>query len=241
MAFNSMPAILENDNVDQINQFIDLSTRIARFGKSIGISIVPFRDPQLPYFSRLASAQKKSILTDLQNFGDICELTVQSGASLRDNGQLIWNCLRKFNLRPTSDLFQFIPDGNVVEIHSTENKQIFCSFSFYHCCSYSLEELHSFPWNQLYSRDEESNEYLIGIAAAMFRGELKGVVPMTVKPHKIRELYSQQGFEIEAQMKYLAPLYGDTSGQIEAHILIEDRHIANKYPSTAKVIPLDFA
>ena len=215
------------NGMNEASLFRQLSTEIATMAKDIGVTIVPFRDESLPHFSKLSALQRQRILNDLGTYVRICQSTVAQGYRLDDSARFLWAAIKEFNFRPTSDLFQYVPEGRVIEIHNTEFVQIFRNFEFYTCCSYSLEEIYGFPWTYLYTRNAAVEQAMIKTINGIFEGKIQTVVPMNLEPHVIKELFSPLKFEVQAQMKYIAPLFEDKTGQVAAHLLIEEGHVLN--------------
>lgn len=202
-SLNSHPDCLQQD----IDQFILLADQVARFGASIGVKIVPYRNINLPHFSPLPFEQRQRALVDLKNYVEICNETISEGKSLRDTPQLIWFALKKLGYRPTSDLFEHITDDVTVEIHDRNFFQVFRNFVFYDCCSYSLEELYSFPWNILFHRDEKTMPEVIGFAQRVLSGEFRHFMPFRGPKQVIQETQSAFKYEISCVMYGAAPLY----------------------------------
>jgi hypothetical protein len=213
---------------DELFRFRELATEVARQGEIIGVEIVPYRDANLPFFSELASEKRKSILEDLADYVAICQATKAQGYDLNDGPRLLWNALLKFGLRPTSDLFQFAHDGNVIEIHNQNFVQIFRNFRFYECCSYTLEELHCFPWTTLYRRVQAVEGQLIEAVTDIFAGKVTRTLRLDIAPHVIEETQSPFRFRIQAQVRHISPLYDENTGKVAATVVIEQGSVLNR-------------
>lgn len=202
--------------------FREVANDVARLASGCGVSVIPYRHHDLPIFGRLAIHKKLQIINDLTTYRDICQATLDETGTALDMPRLVWYALRKSGLRPSSDLFKYIPAGNTIEIHNREGVQIFRSLSFYKICSYSLEELYSSPWTELYEHDAEAYGLLVGLSKKFFEENLQEVVPLQMSPHLIRETQSELHLITEADMKYVAPLFEDGTSKVAAHLTIED-------------------
>ena len=212
---------------NEVSKFRQLASKIADLGASVGVKIVPFYNESLPHFSKQPSLQKQKIISDLETYRRICQNTISNGFKLNNSPQFLWSAIREFGLRPTSDLFNYISEGGIIEVHNTQFIQIFRNFEFYGCCSYSLEEMYCRPWNELYGRLPDVEAYMFKIIWDIFKGRVQTVVPMELGPHLITETQSPLQYEIKAHMKYIAPLFDEKTGQVAAHILIEDGEVQN--------------
>lgn len=219
--------------------FRRLADEVARLGASIGVEIRPYDDEKLPIFSALPMSQQTTIVMDLQNYVNICQQTVAEGSALTDSARILWNALKVFKVRPTSDLFEYLQQGNTIEIHNREFVQIFRNFNFYRVCSYSLEELYCIPWTRLYTRSIEVQQYLVGIAVEMFETNRRTILQMNVDAHTIYEISSIKKLQVEAKMKYLAPLFAEGTKNVIAHVLIEDTRVLDRTDAKyTEIMPL---
>lgn len=141
--------------------------------------------------------------------------------------QLSWHALKRFSLRPPSDLFSYIADEDLVEIYTLDNLQIFRSMSFFDLCSYSLEDLYCRPWYSLFYRDEGITQQIGAEAVRAFSGQETGVFVPNVADHMLKELDSPFKHEVEIQYKVMAPLY-NSSGKIAAGLVVEKAKVVNR-------------
>lgn len=211
-------------NVDMLMNLVDefriLSERVSELGQSIGIKVVPYRDPRLPLFSELSLDQRRYAVDNLRVYLEICQATQDAGDSLEDSISITWSAIKYFGLRPSSDLFSYISKDNVIEFHDRNHLQIFRNFNFYHCCSYSLEELYAVPFTTLYARDTSVSLQLLDVIEKIFNGEILQTVATGLPPHIISEVHSPFKYEIQAEVPYLSPLFDDTKRAV-AHVAIE--------------------
>jgi len=214
-------------NNEFISLFMTLSNRIAELGRERGIRIVPFRDPALPFFSQKRLEDQRKILGDLSNYLGICEAAVQEGGQLHDPVAISWAAIKELGFRPPSDLFTYVRKDSVIEIHDPVGIQIFRNFRFYSYCSYSLEELHCFPWNHLYSRNDKVLHDLLGWVGKVYSGEIRGTTKTDLPPHVIEENYSPFNYKIQAEVAYIAPLYDETRRPV-ATVVIEKGSLVGK-------------
>ncbi|MNJ94622.1 hypothetical protein D3C87_123240 [compost metagenome] len=195
---------------EQTNQNIDdfkaLAEKLCRMLESEGVLCKPYREG-LPYFTKLTEYQQKEAIRNLGFYVDLCREQMLDGYKLSDNLSFTWRAFRKLNLIPRSDLFQMVSDEDVLEIYSSDSRQLYRNLRFYEHCSYSLEELYSLEWWSLFHRDEHITASLMESAAMVLNGECEGHVYPTVGTHVVRELCSEEKLANIYEPRLLSPLF----------------------------------
>jgi hypothetical protein len=196
-----------------------------------GSRLIPFSAPSMPFFNKLNQADKLKVLSGLRTFNEICEQILSEGKSLANAKAMTWYALRKFNLHFPSDLFDFIKDENVVEIYDRDNIQIFRNFRFFDVTSYSLEDLLCRPWVDLFARiNMEHTMSIINTCNKFYTKELTSVTPLGyVGTHKIVETNSPFGFNVDATVDFVAPIY-DKTKYPAGFIAIETAQLTSNIP-----------
>ena len=214
-------AVENSSSVDLKCQFREFADEISALGAKAGVRITPYREESVPHFARQSEDKQLNIVNELATYVRICHATLSAGGKLDDSTVFTWNALKEFKLRPPSDLFNYIAEDNVIEIHTKEGIQIFRNFRFYECCSYSLEELACFPWNVLYRRNESAFMALMGAVQRMMSGAVRETIPLEgLGRHLIEEAHSPYKYKIDAEMNYGAPLFDEDNVPV-ATIVIE--------------------
>lgn len=203
------------------NKFRELALEYQEYAARADIQLRPFRSEDLPLFTKLSDEAKAKVVRALGTCVKICRDTVAAGNQVGDSPALIWGALKELGLRPPSDLFGYITQNAVVEVHSSEGIQVFRNFNFYRYCSYSIEELYCGSWSYLYDRDETAATSIMDFVKGVFSGELRTTVPLSVPPHHVRERYSEGQHEVILQMQWGAPLFHDGTSAPAATIIIE--------------------
>lgn len=163
-------------------------------------------EPSLPFFSKLTSEHQARVNRDLGFYLEVCKEQIEEEGTLKDSPSFLWRALRHLNFVPRSDLFPHFRDDSVIEIYSAQNIQLFRNINFFKFCSYSLEELHSREWWDLYHRESEMTHTLYGIANMILDGKVEGHVLQPVPPHTLLELESAERFEMDIDMYLVSPL-----------------------------------
>lgn len=160
----------------------------------------------LPYFSKLTEEKKRTANYHLEFYVELCKEQMSEGYSLKDGPTFVWRALRKLNLIPRSDLFQYFNEDSVIEIYSNENVQLFRNLNFFRFCSYTLEELHSREWWLLFDRDASITDGLVGYATKIFTDEIKENFVPQIPLHIVRELESADKLVTEIEFTVMGPL-----------------------------------
>lgn len=203
-------------------KFKTLAQRLSVMLAGEGVLVRTY-DKGLPYFSKLSEKQKQTINYHLEFYVELCREHMSEGYSLKDGPTFVWRALRKLNLIPRSDLFQFFNENSVIEIYSNENVQLFRNLNFFRVCSYTLEELHSREWWLLFHRDNSITDSLMGYAGKIFNQEISENFVPDIPTHIVRELASADMLVTEINFPVMGPLYHNK--RAVALIIAEDAKI----------------
>jgi hypothetical protein len=215
-------------------KFLSLCVEISQMAKSIGVEVLPFVERSLPRFSSLTPEAQKLAFRNLSTYHGICSSTIQAGNSVQESKSLIWFAIKAFGFRPTSDLFNFVTDDHVIEIHDQTGVQIFRNFQFYKFCSYSIEELYCVSWPDLFSHEGEFTQQILEKGMLLLSGNVNSTIPFNVTDHKIQETNSICKFQIRANVEFGSPLFNFETGRPEATIVLEKGDLLN--PENRKLL-----
>lgn len=112
-----------------------------------------------------------------------------------------------FGSEPDGMEMEKIDQDDLAEIYNRDNQQIFRSINFFKYCSYTLEELITIPWYNLYSRNRFIHERLVEIATNTFANNLKKSVDLHFEPYELRELYSTLKSSCVMLQKMIIPIF----------------------------------
>lgn len=227
-------------STENSNLFRQISMKIADLGASVDIKITPFHNPKLPHFTKLPLPQQKNVIASLRTYLNIYESVLAEGASILSSSRVVWNALLQLGYRPTSDLFSYIRDEHLIEIHDSSLIQIFRNIGFFNYCTYSLEDLYCNNLTDLYTRDEKLEKDLIGIVGKIYSGQVDRVIDPHLQPHVIQEKASMNKFAVFCHIQNMAPLYSNSEGNKApvATITIEIAETFKVAERTAEVIQL---
>lgn len=162
-------------------------------------STVPSRFPELEKTKQI------DILDAIEGTLSIYASAIRSGVSVKDHRQMAWWALQKLGYRPLSDAFAHIEDRNVVEIYDEDHKQIFRTLNFFPCLSYSLDEINTYEWWELYERADSVTQTMHKtVAQLMSRPPASILKPFPT--HWVEERFSERKNWAKIESKILTPI-----------------------------------
>ncbi|MBO9666081.1 MAG: hypothetical protein J7501_04650 [Bdellovibrio sp.] len=217
----SLKAKLINDNSDQgtlSEEFMSIALSISDMLKEEGKNVRPFL-PGLPHFSKLSNQQKVHVIQQVRFYQELCQEHRAEGMKINDNLSFVWRAFCRLGLAPCRDFFTHLTQEDIVEIYSKDQLQLFRNFKFFDHCSYTLEELHTIEWWNLFERTEENTKIILGEAIKALSGEIHESFVPNVPIHSLREANSAEHFTMEIELRRMAPVYRNR--QIEGVIVLE--------------------
>lgn len=199
-----------------IDTYIDLCGRCADVLKKLGINTKAFKgDPS----ARIkAHKNPHRVVESLRNYVLVLEEGQRAGDDLWDCKKLVWRMVSKMGYTPSSDIFGLIEQGDVIEIYTSDNWQIFRNLPFFQYVSMSIDELATFDWAKDSVRTMKITIPALEMAARLRLGILRKTVDVRHwQQHTVRELLGE-GWTILVQLKFVSPLKGP-SGETVALVI----------------------
>lgn len=212
--------------------FKEVCEEIAHLLSEAGLSdIRPFAHPNMLHFSKMSVQAQKSCLTSATHYLNSLASIKESGWSLTDEKRSLWVALKFFGLRPTSDLLDLIEKSDAVEVYDLNGLQIWRNYRFMEVCSYTVEEIFCYPWDQRYYRDPEASA---GVLKAL-QEFLTMPNIQTVNPrfeNTLTELFSSKRYVINVRHDYLSPLHTE-GGQLSGFVVISKVEVVGSLATSA--------
>jgi len=187
--------------------------------KQHGFEVKPYHNPSLPHFSRHGESQKAAILQALRAY---CE-ALQDVCKFDDNidmSQFVWRFLLRLGITPSEDLFTTLENEKFIQIYNPDQFQIFRSLRCFERCSFTLEELTSRSWFELWDRDSLFFYALTGLAAKLIQFMKPTRLRLDFPYHTVREVGSECLFDFRYKIKTVSVL--TRHKQAQAAVLVED-------------------
>lgn len=212
---------VRNKNSDDVSHFAQLCEVICKLGQSAGVRILASHGTQFPIFSTLPQAQRQLILADLESYVSVCQGCLQMGGKLSDSKALLWSMMRHFGLKPSSDLFSYVTDDQLIEIYNMDHVQIFRNFKFFELVSYTLEDLFCRPRFELFHRPDPQITEMIGSALTATLQAPNQVHQLAIPQHEVHELDSVFMCQFSMKINYGSVLT-DSNHRSAAYLVLEE-------------------
>lgn len=205
------------DLADSINSsFRASSGRFVAASALAGVDIVAYETPDLPLFSKLPPDAKQAIVAQLEAQTELILSAEPSREDYSYNRRMAWSQIRQLGLVLCSDVFEKLEDDDIIEIWDASGKQLFRSFHGLKFFSYTLEELYSYPFFELFERESPDLEVAYGtVFSKLISGETRTTVAVDIPPHVVREKRSRRKRTALMTPKYVSPLK-NKQGQVVA-------------------------
>lgn len=203
---------------DRVAQFRELASLYAEYCREEGLRVVPFHSPDLPHFSRNSPERQEEAIRHLVIYLEVFEEMRAQKYSLRDSPKLLWRCLNRLGLTPQSDVFDKIGDGNVVEIYSTDQRQLFHNIKFWEYISFSIEQVFGTEWWVMSRRSEDVSRQIYELGVKLVTGEIAGTFMPNVPVHVVEEHGSPEANRFTVNIHHLSPV--KANGQVAGVLVI---------------------
>ena len=190
--------------VEAVNQIVDLV-------QSAGYELTGFCKERPSIFPALPAIKQEGIVNGLEAFHGMCVSAMQGGAELKgDSHSAAWWVIRRIGWRPQSDVFSHVRPGDTIEIYDVDHVQIFRSFNMFRCISYSLDQLVTHEWYQLYSRpDGKQEEIMERFQRAI--SEKRTIVVSEGESHVVSERFSPRLKSAKYSTRLVSPLFAENN------------------------------
>lgn len=186
---------------------------------SEGVTVEMIRAGCTSRFPTLPPATQIQIIENLEAHNRLLEASLtEVNRSARPPAQsLTWAALKVLGLIPPKDAFSHLEDTHIVEIYSPNFTQIFRSLNFFKFVSYSLDELMTYHFSDLYTRSGTTTEEMMAMTEHV-RSDLH---PTTyVRPFTrctLKETFGPAGICVDSDSVIGASLF-DQSGKFAGYL-----------------------
>jgi hypothetical protein len=197
--------------------------RFAELARREGANVLAFEgelDPDTvpPRFAALPPDVQAMIHQRFKVYVEVCESLAATGVSLRDDRQFLWAMIKRLGVTPSSTLFTLLDESDVIEIYDmSELVQVFRNFRFYDVCSYSLDDVLSRPWFELYRRDAAVTYQIQGTVQRCVQSGSTEPIFYDVGVHELVEVDSPSMIRSVIENRFVAGLL-DAGGAMIAGV-----------------------
>ncbi len=201
---STSPAARELSNT--FKEFCSTVLRMHELAAKLGSTFRVFSNTADIKSLKLDDSEFTSISNRLKIYKDVFQMASQQKELFNtvQEKQLLWFALRSLRLAPPAEFFNILENDHIVEVYMG-TRQVYRTFNYYSLCSYSLDELETTPWDQLFARkDATVVEKIFGdVAVALAE---RRIVHSEIPPHAVVETASALKNEFMYKLEFVAPL-----------------------------------
>ncbi len=201
-----MATVLNDHACKKLNHLFALENQLLRVGEKLGAKL---RSSPATLRTHLTHASPDLVTKIEQNMTaviDVLNHCLQNNIDPWDDREFFRLHMRSLAISFPDDFLDHVGEDELVEGYDLSRYQIFRNMRFMELTGYSLMQVLSFEWTELFDRATAITEQMIG-----YCDELLWVANKTIKfdisTHFIRELKSPDKQVLEIQFRRLAPLF----------------------------------
>ena len=202
---------LEARSADFTIQYEAALDRATALYGSCGVSVPRLAPLGESRFPNLPSADQEQILNALEDQNRLLEASLMHEPEFRSrNHSLVWGALKALGLRPPSDAFTHIQDNHLVEIYNTQFSQVFRSLNFMQFVNYSIDELMTYHWNELYERTGSTTAEMLKMVEVVRTNKAPTTYVRPFTRCVVRERFSPSPICVDSDSVIGASLFNST-------------------------------
>jgi hypothetical protein len=223
----------ESQTEDWAERFRCASSALAAIGRQANYKLIPYHNSTLPLFSKLPADSQQQIVETLEKTHSVYAQVVDESQDVRNPASVVWAAFRTLHILPPSNFFDKLSSDDVIQIYTKDGYHLFANFRFFDLCSYTIEQIYSIPWPQLWHRDESALAGLQQAVSQCLASECNETLMLLDIPHRVCELASPFKYELSYSLKGIAPIWERKPYRKIGFITIEHGQILNS-PSPAR-------
>ncbi|MEK7354903.1 MAG: hypothetical protein AAB250_00540, partial [Bdellovibrionota bacterium] len=167
------------------------------------------RDHTFSRYRALPPQQQREALENLRAYQNLLEAAILDGVPLASKDHsLAWWALKNFGWRPPSDFFANLTPSDHLEIYDQSHRQVFRPLRLFDFFSYTIEELVTHQWYELFDHEGGSMDDLVERAKALLESTDHSTMLINGEPHWVEEKFSEHRNRINMSVRLAAPLRG---------------------------------
>jgi hypothetical protein len=202
----------ESENLKQMRQALRNFESVAE--RFLGTSLANPNPQSWMKFASLSQDHQLGAIRGIESQAAFIQAAMEEGLDAFDELGMLDYAKRTFSLLGDSQYSNQIQKGDIVEIVDSDFIQIYRSYSCFSLCNYSLLELSSYPWWELYDRPSRVTEDLIAKSREIFEGRARILqFESEVAPYTIRELMTTEQEMYQVQERFAAKMLSAATGK----------------------------
>lgn len=194
-------------SAELIQKYKDLCERTALILAHFGKAVRPYDDETFPRLNLHPDPER--VVENLSLWYQVLSDASIAGDSLLDDRRLVWRMLQKLKLTPSADMMNFLEDGDIIEIYTTDNWQIFRNLRFFDCLHITIDEVSTMIWSRDSKRKTSISLEALRLVLLIKTKQLRNTFRLTSLPkHEMTCTFSGVVQVVEINLKIAAPLFG---------------------------------
>ncbi|MFZ4403938.1 MAG: hypothetical protein ACOYOK_07535 [Pseudobdellovibrionaceae bacterium] len=206
------------------SEFANFAESLSNRCLSLGYPILPFDRPTLPKFSSLPILEQEKALFNLKDFYAAIS-SVEPEDSIKSSRSL-WVLLKNRRYKYHSSILENITDEHKIEIYNLDGILSWCSLNVFGICSYTVEEMKCYSWEERYSRNSDDTQKILNAIQEALKSKDLSPCVAKVNDHLVVERFSKKLYQLQVSHDLFAPLK-DASGQINSFLVTSKVKILN--------------
>lgn len=171
--------------------------------------VKPYSEESLKHFLGLELAKQEQIISNFDEYHNFFRAAFEQNINLRDDCRLLKTFTDRLGLIFGDDVFSTIRDGDVIEVYTSSLIQIYRNLAFMNLSTYTLLDLLSYEFYELFNRSETVNKYIFEAANTLSNRDyaLTAYDMSHVPHHLVQERFSQEKLSIFVKFNRIYPLY----------------------------------
>lgn len=156
-------------------------------------------------FALLPETHKQSALKALQLQLQFVNEAIDEGVDAFNEFSMVRMAMRKLNLFSDENILEKMDSSDVVEIIDMNMIQVYRSYSCFGLYNYSIAELVTYPWYELYERPSWVTDKIMELSMPVFQGERSfRELPDLMPPYVLKETRTEERAAFLMQEKFYA-------------------------------------
>lgn len=173
----------------------------------------------------LPTEKKQLLAKQIKNILYIVSYTPEVEVPVGEHSERCYveQALKMYELDVEDDFWKKLTKDDVIEVYSTENIQLFRTFNFFKISSYSLLDLLTNEWFQLWERPSFVMDTIVEAVEELVEGRLKTTTPVKFARHIVKEIYNDQSIDFSTssvlvEPGVMCPLYAKGTEEIKGFL-----------------------
>ncbi|MBX2986970.1 MAG: hypothetical protein KF802_03645 [Bdellovibrionaceae bacterium] len=160
-------------------------------------------------FKSLAVSRQQELLKALAGYYELVSGALSSDPeALNSESRLLRQVIRNMNLIISESVYSLIEKDDIIEIYSKDLVQVYRGMGFMSICNYTLLELLTHEFHELYERSQQINGMMFEAVGRVAEVDMHEGLPVSNIPkHLMRELFSEDRGVFQVEFRYMFPLF----------------------------------